>query len=50
VLGAGNVSSIGPMDALYELFAKDHVVLLKLNPVNEHLGPMVARGDAAADP
>jgi acyl-CoA reductase-like NAD-dependent aldehyde dehydrogenase len=42
VLGAGNVSSIGPMDALYELFAKDHVVLLKMNPVNEHLGPHVA--------
>lgn len=42
VLGAGNVSSIGPMDALYELFAKDHVVLLKMNPVNEHLGPYIA--------
>jgi acyl-CoA reductase-like NAD-dependent aldehyde dehydrogenase len=42
VLGAGNVSSIGPMDALYELFAKDHVVLLKMNPVNEHLGPHIA--------
>jgi acyl-CoA reductase-like NAD-dependent aldehyde dehydrogenase len=38
VLGAGNVSSIGPMDALYELFAKDRVVLLKMNPANEHLG------------
>jgi hypothetical protein len=39
VLGAGNVSSIGPMDALSQLFAEDRVVLLKLNPVNEHLGP-----------
>jgi acyl-CoA reductase-like NAD-dependent aldehyde dehydrogenase len=39
VLGAGNVSSIAPMDVLYELFAKDRVVLLKANPVNEHLGP-----------
>jgi hypothetical protein len=39
VLGAGNVPSIGPMDTLYELFAKDRVVLLKMNPVNEHLGP-----------
>jgi acyl-CoA reductase-like NAD-dependent aldehyde dehydrogenase len=37
VLGAGNVSSIGPMDALHQLFAEDRVVLLKLNPVNEHL-------------
>jgi acyl-CoA reductase-like NAD-dependent aldehyde dehydrogenase len=42
VLGAGNVSSIGPMDALYELFAKGRVVLLKMNPVNEHLGPHLA--------
>ncbi|GGI06829.1 aldehyde dehydrogenase family protein [Egicoccus halophilus] len=42
VLGAGNVSSIGPMDALYELFARNRVVLLKMNPVNAHLGPHVA--------
>ncbi len=46
VLGAGNVSSIGPMDALYELFAKDHVVLLKMNPVNEYLTPFIARAFA----
>ncbi len=39
VLGAGNVSSIGPMDALTQLFAEDRVVLLKLNPVNEYLEP-----------
>jgi acyl-CoA reductase-like NAD-dependent aldehyde dehydrogenase len=39
VLGAGNVSSIGPMDALTQLFAEDRVVLLKLNPVNEYLAP-----------
>jgi hypothetical protein len=39
VLGAGNVSSIGPMDALHQLFAEDRTVLLKLNPVNEHLAP-----------
>ncbi|MEX2627438.1 MAG: aldehyde dehydrogenase family protein, partial [Ilumatobacteraceae bacterium] len=42
VLGAGNVSSIGPMDALYELFARNRVVLLKMNPVNDHLGPHIA--------
>ena len=42
VLGAGNVSSIGPMDALYELFANDRVVVLKMNPVNAHLGPHIA--------
>jgi len=39
VLGAGNVSSIGPMDALSQLFAEDRVVLLKLNPVNDYLAP-----------
>ena len=39
VLGAGNVSSIGPMDALSQLFAEDRVVALKLNPVNEYLAP-----------
>ena len=42
VLGAGNVSSIGPMDALYQLFALDRVVALKMNPVNAHLGPHLA--------
>jgi acyl-CoA reductase-like NAD-dependent aldehyde dehydrogenase len=42
VLGAGNVSSIGPMDALYKLFAESQVVALKMNPVNEYLGPVFA--------
>jgi hypothetical protein len=50
VLGAGNVSSIGPMDALYELFVKDRVVLLKMNPVNEHLGPHWAAAFSTARP
>jgi hypothetical protein len=39
VLGAGNVASIGPMDALYKLYAEDEVVILKTNPVNAYLGP-----------
>lgn len=39
VLGAGNVSSIGPMDALYKLFVDDEVVIVKTNPVNEYLQP-----------
>ena len=42
VLGAGNVSSIGPMDALYKLYAENQVVVLKMNPVNEYLGPVFA--------
>jgi len=39
VLGAGNVSSIGPMDVLYKLVVDDEVVILKTNPVNAWVGP-----------
>lgn len=39
VLGAGNVSSIPPMDLLYKLFVENEVVVLKMNPVNAHVGP-----------
>jgi len=42
VLGAGNVSSIGAMDALYKFFIEDQVVVLKTNPVNEYIGPITA--------
>ncbi len=41
VLGAGNVSSIGPMDILYKIFVEDQVVVLKLNPINDYLGPLI---------
>jgi len=44
VLGAGNVSSIGPMDALYKLFAENRVVLYKMHPLNAYLGPILAQG------
>ncbi len=47
VLGAGNVASIGPMDALYKLFVEGQVVILKMNPVNEYLGPFVDEAFAA---
>ncbi len=43
VLGAGNVASIGPMDALYKLMIDDEVVILKTNPVNAYLGPFIER-------
>lgn len=33
VLGAGNVTSIPPLDVLYELIANNRVTVLKLNPV-----------------
>lgn len=39
VLGAGNVASIGPMDALHKLFVEDETVLVKTNPVNAYLKP-----------
>jgi acyl-CoA reductase-like NAD-dependent aldehyde dehydrogenase len=39
VLGAGNVASIGPMDAIYKLYAENEVVIVKTNPVNSYLGP-----------
>jgi aldehyde dehydrogenase (NAD(P)+) len=40
VLGAGNIASIAPLDVLYKLFAEGRVCLLKMNPVNEYLGPI----------
>jgi acyl-CoA reductase-like NAD-dependent aldehyde dehydrogenase len=43
VLGAGNVSSIPPMDVVYKLFVEDEVVILKMNPVNAVVGPHLAR-------
>lgn len=43
VLGGGNVSSIGPMDAFYKLFVEDQVVVLKTHPVNEYLGPLLEK-------
>lgn len=43
VLGAGNVSTIGPTDALFRIFHAGQVVLLKMNPVNDYLGPIFER-------
>ena len=31
------------LDILHKLFAEDEVVLVKMNPVNDYLGPMLAR-------
>jgi acyl-CoA reductase-like NAD-dependent aldehyde dehydrogenase len=47
VLGAGNIPSIAPTDALYKLFVEDEVVVLKMNPVNESMGPYLERAFAA---
>ena len=43
VLGAGNIASIAPTDVLHKLFVEDEVVVLKMNPVNEYLGPLIER-------
>ncbi|MBX7167496.1 MAG: aldehyde dehydrogenase family protein [Pirellulales bacterium] len=47
VLGAGNVSSIPPTDAFSKLFQEGQLVLVKMNPVNEYLGPFYERAFAA---
>lgn len=41
VLGAGNINSIPPLDTLYRLFTFGHVVLLKMNPINAYLAPVL---------
>ncbi len=43
VLGAGNVAAIPPLDVLHKLFVEGQVVVLKLNPVNDYLGPILER-------
>ena len=40
VLGAGNVSSIPVLDALFHMIAFKSVIYLKLNPVNDYLLPI----------
>lgn len=41
VLGAGNITSIAPLDVLYELFAHNRVVALKLNPLTDPMLPVL---------
>src|SRR5262249_30451461 len=41
VLGAGNVSSIGPLDILDKLFIGDSVLIYKSNPITAYLGPLL---------
>jgi hypothetical protein len=44
VLGAGNASMLPVCDALHRLFVELQVVVLKPNPVNAHLGPLMEEG------
>ena len=41
VLGAGNISAIAPLDAMHRLIVRGHVVLLKMSPVLDYLGPVL---------
>jgi aldehyde dehydrogenase (NAD(P)+) len=43
VLGAGNIASIPPLDALTVLYTHGSVVMLKLNTVNAYLAPIFKR-------
>jgi aldehyde dehydrogenase (NAD(P)+) len=43
VLGAGNITSIAPLDVLYQLVAENRTVLLKLNPVLRDMEPVYAQ-------
>ncbi len=43
ILGAGNVSSIPPMDVISKMFVEGFTCILKMNPVNEWVGPFLER-------
>lgn len=43
VLGAGNITSIAPLDTVYELIANNRVVALKLNPITDPLLPVLTK-------
>lgn len=40
VLGAGNIAAIPVLDMLHKLFIEGQVCILKMNPVNDYLGPI----------
>ncbi|GBG14688.1 uncharacterized protein NMK_2288 [Novimethylophilus kurashikiensis] len=48
VLGAGNIAAIGMMDVITKLFNEGKVCVLKMNPVNAYLGPLIEEGFQAA--
>jgi aldehyde dehydrogenase (NAD(P)+) len=43
VLGAGNISSIPPLDGLAKLYQDNAVAMIKLNPLNASLEPVLDR-------
>jgi len=38
VMGAGNVASIAPLDAVHKMFVEGKTVIVKFNPVNDYIG------------
>lgn len=44
VLGAGNAAILPVGDLLHKLFVELQVVVLKMNPINTHLGPLLEKG------
>ncbi|HEX6617327.1 MAG TPA: aldehyde dehydrogenase family protein [Gemmatimonadales bacterium] len=48
VLGAGNINAIPSMDLITKLFNEGKACILKMNPVNAYLGPLMERAYAAA--
>lgn len=48
VLGAGNIAAIGPMDVITKMFNEGKVCVLKMNPVNAYLGPLIEQAFAEA--
>jgi aldehyde dehydrogenase (NAD(P)+) len=48
VLGAGNVNSIPAADVVAKLFNEGKVCLLKMNPVNAYMGPLLEEAFADA--
>ena len=48
VLGAGNINAIPPTDVVTKLFNEGKTCLLKMNPVNAYLGPVLEEAFAAA--
>lgn len=44
VLGAGNLAGIPVTDVLDRLFVQNQVVALKMNPVNDYMGPLFEQG------
>jgi len=44
ILAAGNASLLSVSDLIDKLFVELQVVVLKINPVNEHMGPLLEEG------